>query len=295
VKKTSPYRPACRQASLPLTLEFMKNKLIKKVLMCKPLHFSELDYVINPWMKPGTIDGEKALSEWEQLVNIYRKENIAVEVIDQKQGVPDMVFATDQGIIHGKTVLLSRFWYDERKNETPYYEEWFTKHGYQIEYLPIGAFFEGNGDSYFWGDKLLIGVGFRADDYTCRAVSKILDIEVIPLQIVDPKFYHLDVGFLPINSETAFYYPKAFTKQSREVLKKLIPNLIEFTRDEVNAFSANSVVTDHHVIHQKGSETFKAKLKDLRYKSIEVDVSEFIKSGGGAHCMTSILEEGWGN
>jgi N-dimethylarginine dimethylaminohydrolase len=267
----------------------MKNRLIKKALMCKPLHFADLDYVINPWMKPGTIDGKKALAEWESLVQIYKNLDITVEIIDQQPGVPDMVFATDQGIVLEKKVLLSRFWFDERKNETQYYEAWFEQKGYQIEYLPKGAFFEGNGDSYFWGDKLLIGVGFRADEFTCHAVSKIFDVEVLPLQIVDPKFYHLDVGFLPINTETAFYYPKAFTKESREVLTNLIPNLIEFTRDEVEAFSANSVVTGKNVIHQKGSPTFSRRLKEIGYNSIEVDLGEFKKSGGGAHCLTNIL------
>jgi N-dimethylarginine dimethylaminohydrolase len=115
------------------------------------------------------------------------------------------------------------------------------------------------------------------------------------LEIVDPKYYHLDVGFLPLNSQTAFYYPKAFSKESREVLKKLVPNLIEFTREEVEAFSANSVVTGQTVIHQKDSPTFVNKLKEIGYKSIEIDLSEFMKSGGGAHCLTNILEEGSGN
>src|SRR5689334_8457377 len=149
----------------------MKNKIVKKVLMCRPLYFHELDYVINPWMKPGTIDKKNVMAQWENLLAIYKKENIDVEIIDQQRGVPDMVFATDEGIVHDKTVLLSRFWHDERKKETPYYEEWFTEQGYQIEYLPPGAFFEGNGNSYFWHDKLLIGVGYRADDFTCEAVS----------------------------------------------------------------------------------------------------------------------------
>lgn len=268
----------------------MKNKVIKKVLMCRPHYFAELDYSINPWMKPGTIDGENAMKQWEALVDIYKKEGIEIEIIEQEHGVPDMVFATDEGIVLDHKVLLSRFWHDERKKETPYYEAWFEKHGYEVERLPQGAYFEGNGNAYFWGDKLLVGLGYRADEYTVETVSKHLDIEVIPLHIVDPKFYHLDVSFLPISSDTAFYFPKALTKQSREVLQKLIPNLIEFTSEEVHGFSANSVVTNHHVIHQTGSPTFSKKLKELGYKSTEVDLSEFMKSGGGAHCLTNILE-----
>ena len=268
----------------------MKNTTIKKVLMCKPLYFDELDYVINPWMKPGTINEGRTMAEWQELVDIYTKLGIEIEIIDQEHGAADMVFATDQGIVRGKKVLLSQFWYDQRKKESPHYEKWFEEHGYEITYLPPGVYFEGNGDAYFWGDKLLIGLGFRADEYTCQTVGNLLDVEVVPLNIVDPKFYHLDVGFFPLNTETAFYYPKAFDKKSREVLEKLVPNLLELTKEEANGFCANSVVTGNNVIHQTGTVSFNHKLKELGYNSIEVNLSEFMKSGGGIHCLTNILE-----
>lgn len=270
--------------------KYMKNKTIKSVLMCNPLHFAELDYAINPWMKPGTIDNNVAIEQWNNLVTIYTKLGIKVNIIDQEENVPDMVFATDQGLVHDKKVLLSHFWYKERQKETVFYKPWFEKNGYEIEHLPSGAYFEGNGDAYFLKGKLLVGVGFRADDYSCEAVSDALKVEVIPLHITDPMFYHLDVGFLPLNDETAFYYPKAFDKQSREVLKKMIPNLIEFSKEEAMGFCANSVVTGNTVVHQAGNPTFTKKLADLGYQSIEVDLSEFKKSGGGAHCLTNILE-----
>ena len=269
----------------------MKHKLVKRVLMCEPLYFDSLDYVINPWMTPGKIDKEKSLREWKQLVKAYKEQNITVEIIKQNKDCPDMVFATDQGIVKDKTVLLSRFWCDERKPETKYYKEWFKKNGYKINYLPKDVYLEGNGDAFFWKDKLLVGIGFRADEETCETISKLLDSEVIPIEIIDPKFYHLDVGFFPLNNDTAFYYPPAFSQKSRGVLKKLVPNLIEFSKDEAYGFCANSVVTDHHVIHQKGNPTFQEKLNKLGYMSVEVDTGEFMKSGGGIHCLTNVLEE----
>lgn len=241
-------------------------------------------------MTPKTINQAEASKQWKQLVKTYQQQGITIEIIDQQEGSPDMVFATDQGIVSGKKVLLSRFWCDERKGETKPYETWFRTNGYAITYLPNDVYFEGNGDSYMWHDKLLIGVGFRADKKTCAAVNKLLDREVIPIEIVDPAFYHLDVGFFPLNNETAFYYPPAFSQKSRGVFKKLVPNLLELSKDEAYGFCANSVVTDHHVIHQKGNPTFKNKLKNLGYTSIEVDLSEFMKSGGGIHCLTNILE-----
>jgi len=259
--------------------------------MCKPLYFDTLDYSINPWMQPGTINKEKALQEWKKLVQAYKNQGIIVEVIKQQKGSPDMVFATDQGIVQGKKVLLSKFWKDERKKESDHYEKWFLKNNYKVSYLPDGVYFEGNGDSYLWNDKLFIGVGYRADMKTCKVVGKLLDREVIPLEIIDSKFYHLDVGFFPLNNETIFYYPPAFSQKSRGVLKKLVPNLIEFSQEEAYGFCANSVVTDHHVVHQKNNKSFTDKLTDLGYKSIEIDAGEFMKSGGGIHCLTNILEE----
>jgi arginine dihydrolase len=268
----------------------MKHTRIKKVLMCKPLYFETLDYVINPWMKPGTIMQKKAMREWQHLVHIYKKRKIIVEVIDQQRGSPDMVFAADQGILQGKTVLLSRFWCDERKKETGHYRKWFEEHGYTIIYLPENICFEGNGDAAFWNDKFFIGIGYRADKKTCKAVGKLLDVEVIPLEIVDPKFYHLDVGFFSLDHETAFYYPPAFSKKSRGVLKKLVPNLVELSDDEAYGFCANSIVINHQVIHQK-NKTFCDKLNKFGYSSIQIDAGEFMKSGGGIHCLTNILEE----
>ena len=259
--------------------------------MCEPRYFETLDYVINPWMTPGKINKEKAAQEWKQLVHVYKDQGITVEIIDQKKRSPDMVFATDQGIVQGKNVLLSRFLKDERKRETTHYEKWFRENNYTITYLPEGVYFEGNGNSYIWRDKIVIGVGYRANEETCKAVGKLLGKEVIPLEIIDPAFYHLDVGFFPLNNETIFYYPPAFSEKSRGVLKKLVPNLIEFSKEEAYGFSANSVITDHHVIHQKGNPTFQKKLSDLGYLSIEVDLSEFKKSGGGIHCLTNILKE----
>jgi N-dimethylarginine dimethylaminohydrolase len=242
-------------------------------------------------MTPGKINKDEAITQWQQLVEAYNKLQVTVIVIDQQKGNPDMVFATDEALVFGKNILLSRFWCKERRMESTYYEEWFRKNGYTITYLPNDVYFEGNGDSFLWDEKLFIGVGFRADKNSCKAVEKLLDLEVIPLEIIDPKFFHLDVGCFPLNNETMFYYPTAFSNKSRKVLKKAVPNLLELTKEEAYGFCANSIVTDHYVIHQKGNNSFKNKLKELRYTSIEVDAGEFMKSGGGIHCLTNILEK----
>jgi len=138
---------------------------------------------------------------------------------------------------------------------------------------------------------LFVGTGIRSDKKVDEFLSKIFHHEVIPIHIIDPLFYHLDVGFFPLNNETIFYYPEAYTENTQKVLQQFVPNLIPLTKAEAFGFSSNSVVTENKVIVQKDNPAFCKKLHQLGYETIEVDVGEFIKSGGGIHCLTNVLEE----
>ena len=266
------------------------RKVIRKVLMCRPLFFT-VEHVYNPWMKPGTVDTKKALEQWTGLKKSYENLGISVKVIDQVKGLHDMVFATDQGIVKGREVLLSNFRPKQRQGERLQYKKWFHKNGYKIYSLPSHHYLEGNGETYFWNDIIFVGTGYRSDPEIPRVLEKMYHRKVVYLKIMDPAFYHLDVGFFPLNNSTIFYYPPAYSPGTLKELKQRVPNLIPFSKKEAFGFSANSVVTDHHVIVQKGNPTFVNKLHNLGYKTNEVDLSEFMKSGGGAHCLTNVLEE----
>jgi N-dimethylarginine dimethylaminohydrolase len=267
----------------------MKYPNVTRVLMCNPMHFI-VEHTYNPWMKPGSVNTEKAKKQWHDLKNIYESLAIQVDIIEQVKGLHDMVFATDQGIVQGREVLLSNFRIPQRQGERAHYKKWFKENEYEIHELPNHHFLEGNGETYFWNDLIFVGTGYRSDSKIQQFLQKKYDREVVYLKIMDPAFYHLDVGFFPLNNETVFYYPQAYSPGTIKELKKRIPNLIEFSKEEAHGFCANSVVTDHHVVMQKNNPTFQKKLHSLGYKTVEVDLSEFIKSGGGAHCLTNILK-----
>ncbi len=260
--------------------------------MCNPRYFS-VDYVINPWMKPGSVNRNRAIQQWENLVASLERQNIAVISIDPVEGFPDMVFSADQGITINNKVLLSNFRYPNRQGETAIYKKWFENNNFFLRTLPKDCFLEGSGESLFVGDTLFIGVGFRSSKTAPELVAQALNIDVVPLELVDSRFYHLDLAFFPLNKDTAFYYPPAFSEASQEILKNMIPNLQRFTDDEITSFAANSLVTDHHVVVQKNHTTFNDRLKELGYAVIEADVSEFLKAGGGIHCLVQVLEEAY--
>jgi len=262
---------------------------VTRVLLCRPTYFV-VDYIINPHMQPHSVDQAKAMQQWEALKSSLESLQITVEVIEQAPDVPDMVFATDQGIVQDGRVLLANFRFSQRKKESQYYRKWFTEHGFGIRSLSNVFPFEG-GDTLFFGDMLFVGTGYRASVASCEELSKKLDKDVIPLRLVDPAYYHLDTCFFPLGRDTAFYYPPAFSPNSQSLLKKLVPNLLEMDEAEAAGFAANSFVSDKTVLIETGVPTFKTKLEQLGYNVVELDMSEFNKSGGGIHCLINTLEK----
>jgi len=261
---------------------------LSKVLLCKPSYFT-VDYIINPLMKPHSVNKAGAMRQWQNLVDVYKLLGIEVETIDQKSDVPDMVFAVDQGIVKGDTVLLANFRHIQRRKERVYYREWFRNHGYRLRALSNVHFFEG-GDARFFGDKLFVGTGFRASASSCEELAQKLAIDVVPIEITSPDFYHLDMGFLPMDEQTAFYYPNAYSPSSQAVFAEIVPNLLEFNEAAAYGMAANSVISGKDIITQCMEPEFTKALKNMGYKIHYVDVSEFNKSGGGIRCLTNVLE-----
>jgi N-dimethylarginine dimethylaminohydrolase len=267
----------------------MTAKRVKRVLLCRPTHFT-VEYVINPHMQPYTVSASKALQEWQSIVDTLQSLDIKVDIIDQHEDVPDMVFATDQGIVRDGAILLANFRYPQRQKERIYYREWFRDHGFRLRSLSNIFPFEG-GDTLFFGDMLFVGTGFRASVSSCEELAQKLEIDVMPLRLVDPFFYHLDMGFLPIDDRTAFYYPAAFSKNSQNLLKRLVPNLIELSEEAVYAYAANSFVSGKDIIISAGTpKSFHDELEKLGLVIHKVDISEFKKAGGGIHCLINVLE-----
>lgn len=258
--------------------------------MCPPTHF-KVNYSINPWMQGEKVNQDVAYSQWLKLKNTLHSLGVEIHEIAQNNELPDMVFAADQAVIRGKRALVSNFHYKERQHESDYYEDWFKNQGYRVKRLPPNMYFEGGGESVWVGEKLLIGTGFRTSSGACSQIAEILDVETHCIELIDPRFYHLDTCLFVLNEKCAFYYESAFSPLAKEKLLKLIPNLIPISKKEAFNFAGNSVVTDHTVIMQPGNHEMKGKVQDLGYRAIDIDISEFMKAGGGAHCLVGVLEE----
>jgi lysine-ketoglutarate reductase/saccharopine dehydrogenase-like protein (TIGR00300 family) len=266
-----------------------------RFLMCAPDHY-DVDYVINPWME-GNIhksSRDRAVEQWQKLHYIL-KDHTLVDLVEPQPGWPDMVFTANAGLVLGKTVVLSRFFHKERQGEEPYFKQWFESQGYTVHELPKDLPFEGAGDALLdrEGRWLWAGYGFRSELDSHPYLAKWLDIEVVSLRLIDERFYHLDTCFCPLSGGYLLYYPPAFDAYSNRLIEMRVPPEKRIAIEEADAvnFACNAVNIDQVVVMNKVSDGLKARFAEAGFEVIETPLTEFLKAGGAAKCLTLRVTE----
>ncbi|QDU22150.1 Amidinotransferase [Urbifossiella limnaea] len=261
-----------------------------RVLMCPPDHYG-IEYEINPWMNRSLGAGrEHAFTQWRALRDTLLSLGAAVEELTPRPGLPDLVFTANAGLVFGKRFLSSRFRHEVRARESPVFDEWFAAHGFTVEHLPEGMYHEGAGDALFCGDTLFAGYRTRSAAAAHQWVGQALGVRVLPVELVDPRFYHLDTCFCPLAPSEALYFPGAFDDYGRKVLAAHVPKLIPVGEADAVRFGCNAVVVGRTVVHNSRCPELGAALRAAGYEPVEVELDEFLKAGGSAKCLTLRLD-----
>ncbi len=263
---------------------------MSRVLMCPPDYYG-IEYEINAWMsRSRQSDRHLAQGQWRALKSLIEMTGATVELLDPVPGLPDLVFTANAALIYGNRAVLARFRPPQRQPETPHAAAWFRTHGFQVEEIPGDFSFEGAGDALFCGETLFAGYRMRSDASGHQELGRMLGCEVLPLELVNPHFYHLDTCFCPLAPGQALYYPPAFDDYGLRVLEAHIPDLIKVTSAEAAHFACNAVVLGKTVITHVGCDQLHAELMRRGYEPRSTPLDEFIKAGGSAKCLTLLLD-----
>lgn len=259
-------------------------------LMCPPTYF-DVVYEINPWMDLGVpVDAGRALVQWEHLRATYEAYGHRVEVIDPVPGLPDMVYAANGGVVLGGRALAARFTYPERRPEGAAYAAWFAAAGDGITSLGQAAEQnEGEGDLLLAGDVMLAGTGFRTSRAAHAEVAALLGVEVVTLELVDPRYYHLDTALTVLAGgpePLVAYLPEAFSPASRAVLAERYPDAVLATPGDAAVLGLNAVSDGLHVFLTDRATGMHAQLRERGFEPVGVDLSELLKGGGSVKCCT---------
>ena len=266
-----------------------------KVLMCPPDYFT-VDYVINPWMAghESTLDVDLAKTQWRVLRDTIA-EFAEIAEIEPQPGLPDLVFTANAGAVCGNKAVASHFMPHERRPEEAHYKKWFRDNGFDLLDLDEKIGFEGAGDCLFdrGGAWLWTGYGYRTEIEAHAEIQKFFDVDLVSIKLTDSRFYHIDTCFCPLAGGFLMYHPPAFDFDSRIAIESRIPPHKRIVVDTMDAgnFACNAINLGDTVILNTASDPLKTRLMLAGFKVREVGLSEFLKAGGSAKCLTLKLVE----
>lgn len=266
------------------------NRPQPRILMCPPDYFG-IEYEINPWMhKEVNADYSRAREQWGRLKDLLEEVGAKIELLEPVAGLPDLVFTANAALIWQHRAYLSRFRHGPRQGETPVNDAWFQAHGFQTFLPPEPWNFEGAGDALYCGETLFGGYIVRSDAQALQWLGQVLHCRVLPLQLVDDRYYHLDTCFCPLSPTEALYYPPAFDEYGRNAIQHAVPSLIAVNDEEATRFACNAVVVGRHVVLNSGCPELESALRARDYTPHATPLDEFLKSGGSAKCLTLRLD-----
>ena len=266
------------------TKQRTRRPSLRRYAMTPPRHFT-VEYAINPWMDTSTpVDAATAVAQWERLLEVYRSLGHTVDIVEPVAGLPDMVYAANGGLIVGGRAVVARFAFPQRAGEADAYAAWMSEHGFTPQVTAHTN--EGQGDLLVVGSTILAGYGFRTDPSAHAEVAELLGMPVVSLELVDPRFYHLDTALAVLDDSTIAYYPPAFSDDARATLQRLYPNAIEVATADAYVLGLNVVSDGLHVVMPAAATGFARQLADAGFEPIGVDLSELFKGGGSVKCCT---------
>ena len=152
-------------------------------------------------------DRDLAVRQWETLRQTYLALGHEVEVIDPEPGLPDMVFAANGGLVdRGPRARRPVHPRRAARRGPGLPAPGWPAPGLKDVTEPVHVN-EGEGDFLVVGDLVLAGTGFRTDPGAHTEVQELFGIPVVSLQLVDPRFYHLDTALAVLDDRDGRLLP----------------------------------------------------------------------------------------
>ena len=129
--------------------------------------------------------------------------------------------------------------------------------------------------------------GARADEAP-EHLQTIFGWRAVALKLVDPRFYHLDTCFCPLSGGWLMYYPAAFDNRvAGSDPRHRAGGEADRGRRERRAFlRLQRCRSGRTRFPERRSDDLRSRLIDAGFTPVVTPLSEFMKAGGAAKCLT---------
>ncbi len=134
---------------------------------------------------------------------------------------------------------------------------------------------------------MLAGTGFRTDPAAHAEAAAVLGRPVISLELVDPRYYHLDTAMAVLDADTIAWLPDGLRPgRAGGCCARASRTRSRRAAADAAVLGLNAVSDGRHVVLPVAAVGLAAQLAERGFVPVPVDLSELLKGGGGPKCCT---------
>lgn len=224
---------------------------------------------------------EKALEQHAKYIEALKETGVEVTVLPALEEFPDSCFVEDVAVLTKAGAIITNPGAGSRNREIDHIldtvKQFFPED--KIAYIQAPGTLEG-GDVMMVGDHFYVGRSARTNEEGIRQFVEILrgwglDGEEVPMK----EFLHLKTGVNYLENGNMLAAGEFLTSPTFEKF-----NRVEVPAEE--AYGANCIWMNDFVVVPEGYPTVEQAVRDMGYKVLIVDTSEYRKIDGGLSCLS---------
>ncbi len=229
----------------------------------------------------GKPDHALALQQHDDYIAALEQCGVDVTVLPADERYPDSCFVEDPAVITSKCAIITNPGAPSRNGEKDEIvgaiKKFFSDD--QIEYIQAPGTLEG-GDVMMVGDHFYVGRSARTNEEGIRQFIAILEKHGLTgSEVKLEEVLHLKTGVNYLENNNMLVSGEFVTK----------PEFQKYNRFEIpqeEAYAANCIWVNGTVIVPKGYPAVEKAVREMGYKVLLVDTSEYRKLDGGLSCLS---------
>lgn len=230
----------------------------------------------------GKPDFAKASAQHASYCAVLRQCGLELTWLEADSNFPDSTFVEDTAVVTPKTAILTRPGASSRMGEVVGIEPALRRFYSRVNSIQSPGTLDG-GDVCAAGEHYFIGISERTNEHGAKQLAAILAREGCTASTVDIR--NID-GILHLKSGVSYLGGRRLTLLDALLGHPAFADYEIVRIPEEESYAANLLNINEHVIMSAGYPRVEAGLRDLDYKIITVEMSEFRKMDGALSCLS---------